>query len=97
MQAAAPMRGVPSGTMRATLLRPSLLVILFVAIALAGATLPRLAGYAPYGQQAMDQQIDREDGALCQKFQFILGTAQYNACKADLADLRLRHERLLVQ
>lgn len=77
--------------------KPLVLVPLFVAVAVAGATLPRLVGLAAYDQQATDQQIDREDGALCEKFGFASGTTQHNGCKTDLADLRRRHERLTVR
>lgn len=79
------------------LLRPTVLMAVVAVVALAGAMLPKVAGYGAYGQQEIDQQIDREDSALCEKFQFAAGTMQHAACKADLADLRLRHERLLLR
>jgi hypothetical protein len=72
------------------------LVPLVAAVVIAG-SVPWLMGYAPYGQQATDQQIDREDGALCEKFGFPSGAQQYSDCKVDLADLRRRHELLLVR
>jgi hypothetical protein len=46
-------------------------------------------------EQAMAQQIDYEDGALCAKFGFAAGTENYLSCKLDLADLRRNHEKLL--
>ena len=81
----------------ARILNPWVVVPVFVGIALVGAILPPIIGYAPYGQQAIDLQTDRENGALCEKFQFVAGTEQYSACKSGLADLRLRHERLLLR
>ena len=73
--------------------KPSVLVPLFVAAAIAGAAVPWLLSYTPYGQQAIDQQIDREDGALCAKFGFARGANPHSDCKAALVDLRRRHER----
>jgi len=87
----------PSGFVVARLLRPSVLAPLFVGITLTGAMLPWLVGYGPYGQRAIDQQIDREDSALCEKFEFSSGTTQHSTCKADLAELRQQHERLLLR
>ncbi len=76
--------------------KPSVLVPLVVAVAIAGAAVPWLLGYAPYGQQAIDQQIDPEDGALCAKFGFAPRTQiQHSDCKAALADLRHRPSALL--
>jgi hypothetical protein len=85
------------GSMVARLLRPSVVAPVFVGIALTGAMLPWLVGYGPYEQRAIDQQIDREDSALCEKFEFSSGTTQHSTCKADLAELRHRHERLLLR
>ena len=45
-------------------------------------------------EQAIQEQIDYEDGILCQKFGFAPGTQAYAGCKLDLADLRRRHEQL---
>jgi hypothetical protein len=47
-------------------------------------------------EQAVTQQIDYEDGALCVRFGFAAGSATYLSCKLDLLDLRRRHEELLV-
>ena len=46
-------------------------------------------------EQAVTQQIDYEDGALCVRFGFAAGSATYLSCKLDLLDLRRRHEELL--
>jgi hypothetical protein len=85
-----------TGSVRAGALKPLVLVSLLIVLAIAGTTLPSLVGYSAYGQQAIDQQIDREDGALCEKFGFAPGAGQNGKCKADLADLRRRHELLLM-
>jgi hypothetical protein len=46
-------------------------------------------------EQAMVQQIDYEDGALCARFGFPSGSDKYLSCKLDLLDLRHRHEVLV--
>jgi len=78
-------------------LRPSLLVSVLVVVAIAGAVLPRLIGYGPYGHEAIERQIEREDGSLCAKYGMVPGTERGNECKAALADLRRQHELLLQQ
>ena len=83
--------------MSSQMAKPLVLVPLFVGVAIAGAALPRLLGMAAYDQQATDQQIDREDGALCEKLGFAAGTNKHNDCKTDLADLRRRHESLTMR
>jgi hypothetical protein len=75
---------------------PSVLVPLFVAVAIAGAVVPWLLTDTPYGQQAIDQKIDPEDGALCAKFGFAPGPNLHSDCKAALADLRHRRAPLLL-
>jgi hypothetical protein len=77
-------------------LKPSVLVPVFIVAAIVGAALPWVIGYAPYGQAAIDQQIDREDRALCTKFGFASGTEGADECKAGLADLRRHHEQLML-
>ena len=76
--------------------KPSVLVPLVVAVAIAGAAVPWLLSYTPYGQQAIDQKIDPEDGALCAKFGFAPGPNPHSDCKAALADLRHRRAPLLL-
>ena len=79
-------------TILALVLKPIILVPLVVIVTALGVTLPWVVGYGPYEQQAFTQQIDREDGLLCEKFGFAAGTQRIRECKTDLADLRLRHE-----
>ncbi len=83
--------------------KPSVLVPLFVAVAIAGATVPWLLTDTPYGQRAIDygqraidQKIDPEDGALCAKLGFAPGPNPHSDCKAALADLRRRRAPLLL-
>lgn len=52
-------------------------------------------GTRPYGEQAILQQIDHEDSALCKKLGFTTGTLQSADCMIALADLRRRHVDLL--
>ena len=52
-------------------------------------------GTRPYGEQAILQQIDHEDSALCQKFGFAATTSQFADCMLALADIRHRHVDLL--
>ena len=47
----------------------------------------------PYGEQAILDQIEREDGALCNKFG--IPAEKLSDCMIDLADLRQRHVDLL--
>jgi hypothetical protein len=75
--------------------KPVVVVPLFVIGVIALATLPSLLGNVPYGQQAIQQQIAREDGTLCEKFGFTADSSQHADCKAALMDLRNRHELLL--
>jgi hypothetical protein len=44
---------------------------------------------------AVEQQIDSEDAALCAKFGFAVGTLEHATCKTDLVNLRHSHEKLL--
>jgi hypothetical protein len=76
--------------------KPLVVVPVFIAIAIAGAALPQLLGWAPYGQQAIDERIDHEDSTLCEKFGFGPGAQQHADCKAALVDLRHQHELLLL-
>ena len=46
-------------------------------------------------QQTVAQQVDYEDGTLCAKFGFAMGTTRHASCKLDLLDLRHSHEQLL--
>jgi hypothetical protein len=46
-------------------------------------------------EQMVVQQVDFEDSALCAKFGFVTGTANYTSCKLDLLDLRRSDERLV--
>jgi hypothetical protein len=78
-------------------LSPYVLVSLLVTVAIAGAVLPWIVGYSPYGQKAMEQQIDRDDSSLCAKLGLASGTQRGVECKTALADLRRRHEVLLLQ
>jgi len=77
-------------------LSPSWVVPAFVAVAMLGAFVPRLIGYPPYGQEAVDRQMDRDEELLCAKFGFADGTPQARDCKAELAKLRRRQEQLVL-
>ena len=77
-------------------LKPAALVPLFVAAAIAAAAVSWVHSYTPNGKQAIDQQIDREDGALCAKFRITRGAHPNSECRAALVDLRRRHELMLL-
>ena len=53
------------------------------------------AGIRPYVAQAMRDQIEREDSALCGKFGLAAAPQKLSDCLIDLADLRQRHVDLL--
>jgi hypothetical protein len=69
---------------------PTILVAL-VALAVA---IP-LSDVRPYGEQAILEQIDHEDSALCDKFGFAAKTPKFADCMLDLVDLRQSHLDLL--
>ena len=48
-------------------------------------------------EQTLARQVDYEDAALCAKFGFAVSTAEHDACKIDLLDLRHRHADLMRQ
>jgi hypothetical protein len=52
-----------------------------------------VSGMRPYGEQAILDQIEREDGALCRKFG--IAAEKLSDCMIDLADARQRHVDLL--
>ena len=54
-----------------------------------------LSGARPYGEQAIQEQIDHEDSALCDKFGFASRTPKFADCMLDLAGLRQSHLDLL--
>ena len=64
-------------------------VLVIVAVSLSA------AGIRPYGEQAILNQIEHEDSALCGKFGFAAATQKFSDCLIDLADLRQRHVDLL--
>jgi hypothetical protein len=72
----------------------------FVVVPVAMATvalvvlLSYVAGPVP-GEQEIAAQIEREDSSLCGKLGFAVGTRQGGECRADLADLRRRHEKII--
>ena len=53
-------------------------------------------GIRPYGEQALLEQISREDGVVCDKFGFTGETPQFADCMLVLADLRQHHADLLI-
>jgi hypothetical protein len=71
-------------------------IVLVIAAVLAIGVAIRASGMRPYGEQAILRQIDQEDGALCQKFGFLVTAPQFADCMLALADLRQRHVELLV-
>jgi hypothetical protein len=54
-----------------------------------------VSGMRPYGEQAILEQIDHEDSALCSKFGLATAMPQFSDCLIDLADLRQRHVDML--
>jgi hypothetical protein len=89
-------RVIPLGAARARTWKPLVLVPLFAAAAIAGAAVPWLVGYDPYGRLVSGRQVDRDDRSLCETFEFPSGTRQADQCKAALADLRRQYERQLL-
>lgn len=71
-------------------------IVLVIATAVTLGAVIRASGIRPYGEQAILQQIDKEDSALCQKFGLAVTTQQSADCMLALADLRHRHVDLLV-
>ena len=52
-----------------------------------------VSGMRPYGEQAILDQIEQEDGVLCHKF--VIAAEKLSDCMIDLADLRQRHVDML--
>ena len=73
--------------------RAALLVVAAVAAFIAAATAFTASGRSDV-VKAMNDQIEREDSALCAKFGFA-ATDKFAGCLADLADLRKRHSDML--
>ena len=73
--------------------RAALLVTAAVAGCIAAAIVSTATG-RPDIVKAMDDQIEREDSALCAKFG-VAATDKFAGCLADLADLRKRHSDML--
>ena len=71
-------------------------IVFVIAVVLSLGITVRAAGIRPYGEQAILEQIDREDGMLCEKFGFAATTPQSNDCMLALTDLRQRHVDLLI-
>jgi hypothetical protein len=70
-------------------------IVSVVAVLLSLGVAIRVSGVRPYGEQAILEEVDREDGALCVNFRFAVGTSQFADCMIALADLRQRHVDLL--
>jgi hypothetical protein len=70
-------------------------IVSAAAVVLALGVVMQVSGVRPYGEQAILEQIDREDGALCRKFGFATSTPESADCMLSLADLRQRHLDLL--
>jgi hypothetical protein len=78
-----------------TKLNPGSIVIgLGIAVTALAIAIPA-SGVRPYGEQAILEQIDREDSALCGKLGVAVGTSQFADCMIALADLRQHHVDLL--
>ena len=84
--------------MAAVVMRPNIVAIWAIAaagmIAVAAVSLS-VAGIRPYGEQAILDQIDREDSILCSKFGLATATQKFSDCLIDLADLRQHHVDML--
>jgi hypothetical protein len=71
-------------------------IVLAVAAVLSAGVAIKASGIRPYGEQAIQERIDDEDGILCEKFGFAVTTPQSADCMLALAELRQRHVELLV-
>jgi hypothetical protein len=72
----------------------SIAIALGIAVMSLAVAIPA-AGVRPYGEQAILEQIDQEDSALCGRFGLAVRTPQFSDCMIALADLRQRHVDLL--
>ena len=55
----------------------------------------KVSGARPLGEQAILEQIEREDSALCGKFGFAAKTPESADCMLDLSNVRQHHLELL--
>lgn len=75
----------------------ALLVAAMAAALLAVAIVMPFSGIQPYGEDVIQTHIAQQDNALCAKLGFTDANDPRAAeCMAELANLRQRHERLLV-
>ncbi|HEY2619014.1 MAG TPA: hypothetical protein VGI78_16860 [Acetobacteraceae bacterium] len=72
----------------------SIVIVLAIAVTSLAIAIPA-TGIRPYGERAILEQIDREDGALCGRLGRAVGTSQFADCMIALADLRSHHVDLL--
>jgi hypothetical protein len=73
----------------------ALLVVAIAGVVLAAAATVTASGIRPYGERAISEEIEREDGALCSKFGFAAPTQKSTDCMLNLSELRHRHIDLL--
>jgi hypothetical protein len=77
--------------------RAALLTAAMTAALLTVALVLPSSGISPFGEDTIQRRIVHEDRVLCDKFGLVDTKDPRSAeCMADLAKLRLRHERLLV-
>jgi hypothetical protein len=73
----------------------SVVIASVIVVAFALAVAIPLSGARPYGEQAVQEQIDHEDSVLCEKFGLAATTPKFADCMIDLAGLRESHLDLL--
>jgi len=74
------------------------LVAAIAAALLAGMEVLSSSGFQPYGEAAIENYIFQEDSAVCAKLGLTDANNSHSAdCMAELAIVRQRHARLLVE
>lgn len=76
--------------------RAAVLVAAIAVLLLGGSALLSTTNIRPYDEDAILKQIADEDSTLCSKFGLQAASQEFGQCVADLADLRQRHEQLLI-
>ena len=67
----------------------SVVIASLIVVAFALAVAIPLSGARPYGEQAIQEQIDHEDSALCDKFGFAARTPKFADCMLAISTRRL--------
>jgi hypothetical protein len=76
--------------------KAALLVAAVAGLVLTGAAILPSSNIQPYGEATILKRIAQQDSDLCARFRFPAASQEFAQCMAELADVRQRHEQLLI-